>query len=31
LIAQASLTEEQAKAVTTAVAKGLVANMKVIY
>lgn len=31
LIAQASLTEEQAKAVITAVAKGLVANMKVIY
>ena len=31
LIAQASLTEEQAKSVITAVAKGLVANMKVIY
>lgn len=31
LIAQASLTEEQAKAVITAVAKGLVANMKVVY
>lgn len=31
LIAQASLTEEQAKAVITAVAKGLVANVKVIY
>ena len=31
LIAQASLTDEQAKAVITAVAKGLVANMKVIY
>lgn len=31
LIAQVSLTEEQAKAVITAVAKGLVANMKVIY
>lgn len=31
LIAQTSLTEEQAKAVITAVAKGLVANMKVIY
>lgn len=31
LIAQASLTEDQAKAVITAVAKGLIANMKVIY
>lgn len=31
LIAQTSLTEEQAKAVITAVAKGLVSNMKVIY
>lgn len=31
LIAQASLTEEQAKAVITAVAKGLIANMKMIY
>lgn len=31
LIAQAGLSEEQAKAVVTAVAKGLVANMKIAY
>lgn len=31
LIAQAGLSEEQAKAVVTAVAKGLIANMKVLY